>query len=290
MKILITGVNGFIGKALARGLAGDGDDIFGLDGVEGRWGANERLLKKFFLQDITQPFSIEEKFDYVCHLAALNVTHVDKADYARYHHVNAEGTENLIKAVRTDKFVLMSTAKVYRKEGPVIDEDSPLGPAADYEKSKLAAEEICRKYLRRDQLIILRPVNIVGPGQADKAVLPLFFKQALGGEPIHVFVPRDTSVHFLYIDDVVDAFRRILAQGNAAGVFNLVSRDAISLEDLSREIVRITQSSSSVDFSNRENAVNTSFASRYAKKVLGWEPRFSSMDIVHKYYAFLNES
>ncbi len=289
MNILITGVNGFIGKALVRGLVQDGHGVFGLDHTKGDGHPKDGGLRSFFLQDITQPFHIEDSFDYVFHLAALNVTHIGKAEYQRYHQVNVVGTENLIKAVKTKKFVLMSTAKVYRKEGPVIDEQSPLGPAEDYEKSKLAAEEVCRRHLKSDRLIVLRPVNIVGPGQANKAVLPVFFARAISGQLIHVFAPRSAAVHLLYIDDVVDAFRKILERKEVSGIFNLVSLDTISLEDLSREIVRITGSSSFLDFTNNTKAVDIFMVSRYAKKEIGWEPRLSSRDIIKKYYASLKE-
>ena len=104
MNILVTGASGFIGRALVQALAQHPYNIFGL--ASGKNGRNfdGSLVKDFFVQDIRQPFKLSQSFDYVFHLAALNITHVGRADVREYDCVNVRGTENLLKAVTAKKF------------------------------------------------------------------------------------------------------------------------------------------------------------------------------------------
>ena len=286
LNILVTGANGFIGKIFLNRLDQQKYNIFALAKQDDSNITYSRLTK-FFFQDISIPFHLDETFDYIFHFAALNVTHVDKVSHEAYTLVNVAGTQNLIKAVHTKKFIFMSTAKVYQKTGKVIREDSPVQPEGDYEKSKFAAEEICRHFLKPDQLIILRPVNIVGPGQTDKAMLPIFFKNAMENQPINVFAPRQSVLQLLYIDDVLRLFEMLLAQDSVCGVFNLSSQDQISLEDLVLNIVRMTNSRSVIKFSNLEKAPKGEVIGTKAKDILGWEAKVSIEEVLHKFYTSL---
>ena len=288
-NILITGANGFIGRALVEKLQENQCNVYGLDCkplIESQKG----YFKEYYEQDLTEEFKLESHFDYVFHLAALNVTHVGKADYPAYVKANVLGTENLIKAVESKKFVFMSTAKVYRQVGGRINEESSIQPQGDYEKSKLEAENIFRHYLTPEQVTILRPVNIVGPGQADKAILPLLFKNALTHKPIDIFASRKSVLQLLYIDDVVRAFERIVAQLQACGIFNLSSEETISLENLVSEIMRMTQSQSRVNFSNLSEVPFSEVVSLKAKKVLGWQAQTSVPEILQNCYSAYSHS
>lgn len=288
LNVLVTGANGFIGKSLINSLDQYRYNIFALDNKNDQSFGRSRITK-IFVQDISLPFQLQETFDYVFHLAALNVTHVDKASHEGYHRINVMGTQNLIKAAHARKFIFMSTAKVYQKKGGDITEDSLVNPEGDYEKSKFAAEETCRRSLSPDQLVILRPVNIVGPGQAGKAVLPVFFRNAVENKPIDVFAPRKSILQFLYIDDVVRLFKMLLEKDSACGVFNLSSSDYISLEELASQIVHMTNSRSVVKFSNSEEISFGKVISQKAKDILGWRAQVTIEDMLYKYYASLRK-
>lgn len=289
LNVLVTGANGFIGKSFINSLDQHRYNISALDNKNDQ-SLDRPRITKIFVQDISLPFQLQETFDYVFHLAALNVTHVDKASYEDYHRINVMGTRNLIKAAHTKKFVFMSTAKVYQKKGGDITEDSLVNPEADYEKSKFAAEEMCRRSLGPDQLVILRPVNIVGPGQAEKAVLPVFFRNAIENKPIDVFAPRKSILQFLYIDDVVRFFKMLLENDSACGVFNLSSSDHISLEELASKIVHLTGARSAVKFSNSEEISFGRVIPQKAKDILGWRAQVTIEDMLHRYYASLRKN
>lgn len=287
LNVLVTGTNGFIGKVFINRLDPSRYNIFALDKKNDQDSDRSRIAQSF-LQDISLPFQLSESFDYVFHLAALNVTHVDRASYESYYRVNVVGTQNLIKATRTKKFIFMSTAKVYQKTAGDIAEDSIINPQGDYERSKFAAEEICQQLLKPKQLVILRPVNIVGPGQAGKkAVLPIFFRNASENQPVDVFAPRQSILQFLYVDDVIELFELLMAKDSVEGIFNLSSSDFISLEELALKIVNMTGSRSAVEFSNPQPILKGKVISQKAKDVLGWQAKISIEDMLHKYYAEL---
>ncbi len=243
MKILVTGASGFIGQRFLRSLKNTPHEIFALDSRP-LPNPSDFSLKKFYCQDIIQPFQLNESFDIVFHLAACNFTHVGQVQEEIYHRVNVFGTENVIRSAVIKHFVFLSTAKVYAETKESVDECSPLEPTGAYAKSKWKAEEVCQKYFSFDELTIFRSVNIVGPGQEEKAVMPVFLKKALAGEPLELIRSSDTWLQLLYADDVIGAFFSLLKENKGLGIVNLAPEETISLGELARKIVQISRSNS----------------------------------------------
>ena len=282
-NILVTGANGFIGKALINGLDRSQFNIFALD-IVNRRKPDDLPVEKFYLQDITAPFKLDVLFDHVLHLAALNVTHVDAAQYQEYYRVNVRGTENLVRAVQTRNFAYLSTAKVYKKQDGLIDEQSPLGPEADYERSKLEAEEVCRRYFNEEKLTVFRAVNVVGSGQPEKAVIPVFFKRALRNEPLEIIYPMTTVLQMLDVEDLLRAFYLLVKKDRGVGTVNLSSEETITLGELAREVIAICRSKSTLHTVPDQKVPAMKVIPQKAKTDLGWEARTPIKDILRNYY------
>ena len=286
-NILVTGANGFIGRALINRLDRNQFNVFALDN-ENYQGSDDLPVTKFFLQDITSSFEqLDINFDCVFHLAALNVTHVGKAKYQDYYCANVQGTKNLIEAINTQNFVFMSTVKVYQKQSGMIDEEAPTAPANDYERSKLEAEEICRQNFNKQNLTILRSVNIVGPTQSEKAVIPVFFKKAINNKPLEIIYPDGTFLQMLDVEDILRAFEMLLKKNQGVGTINLCSEEVITLSKLAEEIVTISQSKSSIIHKSDEEVAGMKFVSNKAKAMLGWQPEISIENILKNYHKFM---
>lgn len=286
MKILVTGANGFVGKILVRRLAGKGHRVFALD----RSQAGGSPAVEFYEQDIGVPFQLSEGFDFVFHLAAHNVTHVGDRGAGLYEQINVRGTENVLNAARCRNFVFLSTAKVYKNDGKPVAEDAPLLPLNAYEKSKLAAEAVCAKVFKGKNLCVFRSVNIVGPGQPEKAVIPVLFKKAMSGEPLEIFGARESFLQFVFVEDVIDAFLKVCERDGVAGVFNLASRDKIRLDDLAQEINRLSGSRSEIRFTNNTVVPFCEVLADTAKAVLGWEAQTRIEDILKMYFKACNHT
>jgi dTDP-glucose 4,6-dehydratase len=282
-NILVTGVNGFVGKALIQKLSNDEYNIYALDIMPPDSFADSKI-KRFYQQDLTKPFKLDEAFDFVFHLAAYNVTHVGSANPEEYRKVNVLGTENLLRSANISNLVFLSTAKVYKTEGNLIDEDSALKPMHDYEKSKLESENICRKQFKGENLCIFRSINIVGPGQSRKAIIPVLFNNAILGKPLDIFAPKEFFLQFLYIDDITRLFEIVMAQGGVSGIFNLFSKDKIRIDKLAFEIIQLCQSSSTISFFNQTRAIFSEVISKKLKKTFGWEAQIEIKEILQKYH------
>jgi UDP-glucose 4-epimerase len=287
MKALVTGANGFVGRALVRALVADGHEVDALDVVDVGVLADFNI-HHFYAQDISVPFSLKDTWDVVFHLAAYNVTHVGDALEGVYRKINIDGTQHVINGVKADRFVFLSTVKVYARHAGVIDEMAELSPAGLYEKSKLAAEDVCRKIVPSDRLIILRSVNIMGPGQPDKAVVPVFFKKALRHEPVEIFGPRRQCLQFLDVDDAAQALCAAAKAFGASGVFNIASSELVRLDELVLSIKDLCASRSDIKWCNDDSEAEVRFSSARAKDVLAWAPRYDlkrSLKRCFEYYA-----
>jgi len=282
MNILITGAGGFIGQRFLQALRETSHNVYALC-YQAEEGCFEEV-KDVFVRDITESFQIPGFFDCVFHLAACNLTNVGGSDYEAYHRINVQGTEHVIKAMKTKHFVFMSTALVYRREGGAVDENSSIEPSGDYAKSKWEAEELCRQYFSENQLTIFRPVNIVGPGQAEKAVIPVFFQKALHNENLELIHPKDTLLQFLYVDDVIGAFQRLLKRNHGCGIVNLAPNVSIALWELAEAIVKQTKSSSEICYLREGKAVQSQILAQKAKDVLGWQAQILPEEIIQNYH------
>lgn len=170
-KILISGVNGFVGKALAAYLHEHGYNISGL----GRSQSNCDYTDFHTIDDICDLSEVNEAFtnvDYVVHLAA-KAHNFDKHPQAKqeYYKTNVEGTIAITKAAiknKVKKIIFISSVKASGERtygSNKLDEEQTCSPEDDYGKSKLMAEkqiETLCKNLSLDY-VILRPPLVYGP-------------------------------------------------------------------------------------------------------------------------------
>jgi nucleoside-diphosphate-sugar epimerase len=282
MNILVTGANGFIGQRLSSRLIDQGHQVFGLSLKSP---SNTPLgFKAYYQQDISKPFSLNGTFDLVIHLAAYNITHVGDKDGGHYTAINVDGTKHVLQAVQTKKFILLSTAKVYKNVGIPLTEDSPLEAKGAYEQSKLKAEEACQAFFKKGSLVILRPVNVVGWGQAAKAVIPVFFEKAKTNQPLDIIYPAHTPMQFVYVDDLADAVMFLISHENVDGIFNIAHEKTVNLEQLARAVITITHSSSVLNITrNAPEMLFSPVVCAKAYQQLGWKANTGLPKILELY-------
>ena len=270
-KVCVTGANGFIGHLLVERLRTAGCDVLGLTSKD---------------HDISKPFSVDGSFDFAVHLAAYNITHVGATDTDMYQKINVEGTRHVLQGIRSNHFIFMSTAKVYKDEGKPIDEHSPVAPHSEYAKSKWDAEEICRRERRSKGLTIVRSTNVVGEGQAIKAIIPVFFEQAYQGEVLRLVGSSRTLLQLLYVGDLIDLFEALIKSGKAGGTFNAAPADKVYLGDLARMIVKLAGSRSAIESSSDTDLPFAEVSAAKAGSVLGWRGKTSVTEILQSYNSY----
>lgn len=280
MRVLITGISGFIGRRLADHLASHGHRVGGTF-IEDEAPALDCELYRADLSDLEALADASERFspDRVMHLAGLS--HVgasfDRAEL--YHQVNVVGTENLVRAAGDVPVVLASSSEVYgavpAEEQPIAESREP-APKSPYAESKVASESV----VLGTGGIVVRCFNIIGPGQAASFALPAFscqLAQIERGEIEPVLSVGNLEVwrDFVHLEDAVEAYAVVLERGEPGEVYNLGTGEARPIGELLDRLIAITGLEVSIEVNPekfRPADAQTLAADNRRIKRLGWAP------------------
>lgn len=261
MRILITGGAGFIGSHLAEHFqrraavrvlddlrTGHRRNLAGLDVEFVQGSILDREILRATMRDI----------DYVFHLAAM----VGVPESVRQPHacveLNTVGTLNVLEAAATAKvrkLCFSSSAAVYG-DNPVVPkrEDMCPDPRSPYAVTKLDGEYYCRQFTEAGRLetVVLRFFNVFGPRQDSTgpygAAVPIFFQKALAGEPLTIFGDGGQTRDFIYVQEIVAALDFVTTKPGLTGVFNAGYGHQLTVLELARRILEITNSQSEIQF------------------------------------------
>lgn len=249
VKVLITGTAGFIGFHLANRLIKEGCDVTGLDEVNDYYDINlkyarlhehgvdhEQLVSgtiaasskypnyRFVKLDLAEhdevvDLMVQERFDYVVHLAAQAGVRYSIDNPRAYTHANIDGFLSVLEGSRHSKvkhLVYASTSSVYglNTEMPLKEESPTEHPMALYAATKKANEMMAHSYshLFRLPTTGLRFFTVYGPwGRPDMALF-LFAEAIRNNKPFNVFNHGKMIRDFTYVDDIVESIRRLMVK------------------------------------------------------------------------------
>ncbi|WP_395405190.1 NAD-dependent epimerase/dehydratase family protein [Pseudoduganella sp. UC29_106] len=231
-RALVTGLAGFTGHYVAAELRAAGYQVIGT-AVPGH-GHNGDMVALDLTDRAAVAAAVHElQPDVVVHLAAI--AFVAHSDVEQIYRVNVLGTRNLLEALasspkKPSAVLLASSANIYGNNSvEVIHEDVPAAPANDYAVSKLAMEHMARLWMEQLPIIMVRPFNYTGVGQAENFLLPKivshFRRKAADIELGNLHVWRD----FSDVRVVAASYRALLAAKPAGQVFNISAGKAYSL-------------------------------------------------------------
>lgn len=239
-RTLVTGAAGFTGRYLTSLLAERGHEVHGVvhhlpdEPIAG--------VSVVHIADLASHSAITHVASEVCpqhvvHLAAI--AFVGHDDIEEMYRSNVVGTRHLLDALahfaeRPKSILLASSANVYgnAREG-VLDETMPLSPANDYGVTKVAAEYVARLYQAKLPLIVVRPFNYTGRGQADNYLIPKIVSHARRRVPVIELGNLDVARDFSDVRTVVDAYARLLDTPQAlGGTFNMCAGRAVTLSEI----------------------------------------------------------
>ncbi len=230
MKFLVTGAAGFIGFYTAMRLLDRGDEVVGVDNLNGYYDPELKKARlahlggrpgfSFLHLDIAERGAMAElfraqRFDKVIHLAAQAGVRYGLHNPHAYIDSNIVGTQNVLEGCRHNgvtHLVLASSSSVYgaNTKMPFSAHDNVDHPVSLYAATKKANELAAHTYahLFRLPITALRFFTVYGPwGRPDMAYFS-FTKKILAGEPIEVFNGGDHARDFTYIDDIVEGVVR----------------------------------------------------------------------------------
>jgi nucleoside-diphosphate-sugar epimerase len=230
---LVTGISGFFGSVLADCLALRGYEVFGT--------TTGTPTPGHYPCDIRDPAQVQSVFerlapDVVVHCAAISsVTSNPPLDY---YETNVIGTENILNAAtklqKPIRFIFISTAGVYgNQKVELLDEGLAPLPVHHYGMSKFCAERLV--LMRSDVLdsTIIRPFNIVGPGQHASFIAPKLVAAFASGQRQLKLGNIDVYRDYIDLDLACATVVELIGSARSHGeVVNLCTGVGTSLREL----------------------------------------------------------
>ncbi|MDR6468657.1 nucleoside-diphosphate-sugar epimerase [Paraburkholderia graminis] len=269
IRTLVTGASGFTGRYLVENLAGRGHTV-----IETFAGHDEPETATRLRLDITSPENCRHVMetvrpDYIVHLAAISfVGHDDPLDFYR---VNVIGTLNLLEACAATghtprKVLIASSANVYGNvTSDAIDESFPLTPVNHYAASKAAMETMVHTWFERLPILIARPFNYTGRGQASNFLVPKIVEHFARREPSIELGNLDVARDFSDVRYVARAYEALLTSDAAGETVNVCTGTPYTLRE-------ILSAASDMTGHKLQVHVNPAFVRQTDVKVLAGSP------------------
>ncbi|MFH1249431.1 MAG: UDP-glucuronic acid decarboxylase family protein [archaeon] len=291
-RVLVAGGAGFIGSWICEKLSKKYEVICVDNLCTGRKKNIEHIQNNFnFLQqDITKLFDLDEKLNFVLHMASP----ASPKDYQNMPIetllANSVGTLNLLEIARKNnaRFLFTSTSEVYGNplQHPQTEEYfgnvNPNGIRSMYDESKRFGEALCMAYMRKYNidLRIARIFNTYGPRMQrdDGRVVSNFINQALGGKEITIYGDGKQTRSCCYVSDMVEGLMKLMFTSNLKGkVINLGNPDERTIVDLAKKVLELLHSESQLSFKNlpADDPERRCPDITKAKKYLEWQPTIS---------------
>ncbi len=250
MKYVVTGGAGFIGSHITKKLVERCDTVTVIDNMNTGKGKNLESVREkinFVRGDILDMNLLEDitkDIDGVFHQAALASVQDSFDEPAKYHNVNVNGTENILKLSKKYGFkvVYASSSSVYGNPIKIpikeSDEKNPINP---YAETKLKKEELAIKYSKMGVNVIgLRYFNVFGKGQSKEyaGVLKLFLERIKDKLPPKINGDGTQSRDFIHVSDVVNANIMSMNSNISHAFFNVGTNTSITILDLAKTIIK----------------------------------------------------
>ena len=311
-SVLITGGMGFIGSNLARELVALGAEVTLVDSLIPEYGGNPFNIADFRYRvavnvcDVRDPFAMNYLLagkDYLFNLAG-QTSHLDSmTDPQTDLGINATAQLSILEACkkinRDIKIVFASTRQLYGKPDSLpVNENHPIRPVDVNGINKLAGEwyHLLYNNVYGIKACALRLTNTYGPGMrvvdARQTFLGIWIRLLIEGRPIKVFGDGLQLRDFNFVDDCVAAMLSAGASEATGGkVYNLGSREVISVKDLARLLVDLGYGGSFdiVPFPDDRKAIDIGdYYGDFSaiNRDIGWQPQVNLRDGLHRTVAY----
>lgn len=312
MRVLVTGIAGFIGSHLAERLLSRGDEVVGIDNFDpfyARAAKEENLAAlrggaHVVVGDILDSALVDRTlaaapFDAVVHLAALAGVRPSLRAPSRYQRVNVEGTCVVAEAAIRNgvpSFVFASSSSVYggNTKVPFSETDPVDRPVSPYAASKRAGELVLHALSHASGLSVtaLRYFTVYGPRQRPEMAVHAFCRAIEAGAPITIFGDGQSSRDYTYIDDaVLGTIAALDRPGPGMRIYNLGGERRTSVSSLVELLERELGKSARVERAPEvPGDVRHTFASiEAARRDLGYEPAVPIEEGVRRFVAWYRD-
>ena len=277
LKILITGIAGFLGKNLIKAL--NQHELFGLDIQEG-------IIDGVSVFSANNLEKINVEFDVliICHAAVASGTTILSNDIL--YDVNVSLTERIVTKFKDAFIIYISTASIYDANLALIQEDSMINPQSNYAISKLWSERIV---LANAKSTIIRLSSLFGNGMKENTIIPNYVNHALFKSKIEVWGKGERMQNYIHVNEAcayvklaIDSFQKV--QGK---VLLAVSKKEYSNVALAQIIAKETNAE--IVFNNNDNSKSLCYNNDFTTELLGFKSLFSFEEQIQDYIKWKKE-
>ena len=290
-KCLVTGGAGFLGSHLCKRLLIEGNEVIAADNFY--TGTKDSIVElldnpnfELVRHDITFPLYVEvdEIYNLACPASPIHYQFdpVQTTKTSVHGSINMLGLAKRLKA----KILQASTSEVYGDPQVHPQPESYMGnvnlngPRSCYDEGKRCAETLFFDYHRQYNLRIkvARIFNTYGPNMQpnDGRVVSNFIMQALQDKPITIFGDGSQTRSFCYVDDLVEAFFRLMdSPDDFTGPINIGNPVEFRIMELAEKVIKLTNSKSKLVYEKLpdDDPIQRQPDINLAKEKLGWEPK-----------------
>lgn len=241
-RIVITGINGFVGHHLAKELRDNGHDVIGIGRDETVSEKIKNYINEYHTADLVKEWPALPDIDGIIHLAGLAAVGPSFDSPQTYINANSAMVTNLCEYYmaqdKKPRIIIVSSGAIYDSNQPMpITEESKIGFNSPYAVSKILTENQASYYRGRGlDCIVARPFNHIGPGQGDGFLVPALatglLKAHEAGESLSVGNLK-TRRDYTDVRDVAKAYRMLVeAPSLSHSIYNVCSGKSTSGEEM----------------------------------------------------------
>ena len=265
-NILITGGSGFIGSHLVNKIQGtDKYNIIIYDIKDYDCQLENVNFINGDILDLKKLVEHTNNIDIIIHCAAICGINKIKENPKLTLHVNYKGTENILKCAKQNNIknlILFSTSEIYGKYCIGYDELESVrvericdNQRSIYQISKLLDETVSWLYHNElnNNITIIRPFKIYGPGQIGDGAIKNFVINALQNKDININGDGSILRSWCYVEDIVNYVEKCLDRFDGYKIYNIGNNDILSIKQLALKIIKLCNSESKIIYKEKMN-------------------------------------
>lgn len=271
MKILITGISGFLGRNLIKRL--HEHELFGLD-------IHEDTIEgvNVFSSSTLEKLDLNVDVVVICHAAVASGTVVLSNNLL--FDVNVSLTEKIVNKFKDAFVVYISTASIYDINLELVYENTTINPQSQYAISKFWGEKVV---LNNKKSTIIRLSSLYGIGMKENTLIPNYINQALVNKSIQVWGTGNRLQNYVHVDDIANYISLIIEnqQKFYGELFLGVSKREYSNLQIAEIIANITKAE--ITFINEDKSKSFCYNNDYSTGLLNWEPETTIENSLQNY-------
>lgn len=295
-RILVTGINGFVGKHLARELKSREHSVLGVGREDSVNNEVATIVSDYFRCDLTDPSDVStlpiDEIDAVINLAGLARVGDSFKDPDKYNQVNVAVLSvlgsRMVEGKNSTRLIAISTGAVYdpHQELPLSEGSGTSLEGSPYTTSKLLMEKAANEFRNHGlDCVVVRPFNHIGPGQEPGFLVPDLFEKITSslksGKPVEVGNLK-TRRDYTDVRDVVKAYADLAeSQELTYDLFNVCSSKSVAGEEILERLLGLMHKEAKIkvlvnpDFIRASDPMELYGSYERLNKETGWRPTYT---------------